>query len=169
MDAYLSEDRIADIFKPFTLREEEGERVLEMQQKGRTDITYKMHGDPSKSGANFGLSIAHVEYDDEGWPHVIFDHIKAWQPQDFPDNRNEMDYRKIEKELKDWTDRVHARRGQLRPVQLGPHHPGAAPPHPHEELPQARAGLRAHRDPRRQLGGGRDVQDRLGLGLVHAP
>jgi hypothetical protein len=104
MDAYLSEERIADIFKPFKLVEGAEWRDLHMMDMGRTDITYRMHGDPSKSGANFGLSIAHVEIDQDGMPHVIFDMIKAWRPQDFPENRNEIDYRKIEGELKEWTD-----------------------------------------------------------------
>jgi hypothetical protein len=98
-DAYLNEARVDDIFKPWL------GRTLEMQtQRSSLSVDYKMHGDPSKSGANFGLSIAHVEQGEDGWDHVVFDHISAWRPSDFDQNRYEIDYAVVEQELKAYVD-----------------------------------------------------------------
>ncbi len=87
MQAYLNPDRIATLWLPWQGQE------LEMQTQGKLHKLYAAHIDPSKSGANTGLAVAHVEGPDErGYHHVIFDLIKHWQPGDFPDNNNEIDY-----------------------------------------------------------------------------
>jgi hypothetical protein len=77
---------------------------------GRFDFSYRIHVDPSKTGANFALAIAHVE---EGppdiygqiWPHVIIDRLQVWRARDFPVNpesgKREIDYTTVEKELSD--------------------------------------------------------------------
>lgn len=87
MDAYLNEERVKAIWQPY-----EG-RTFKPQTAGILSQTYRAHGDPSKSGAGFGYSIAHIDfYDERGLPHVVFDKIHAWEPTDFPDNGNEIDY-----------------------------------------------------------------------------
>lgn len=87
MQAYLNPDRIKTIWEPYNGVE------LEMQVKGQLHKTYAAHIDPSKSGANTGLAVGHTEGPDErGYHHVVFDLIKHWQPGDFPDNNNEIDY-----------------------------------------------------------------------------
>jgi len=53
-------------------------------------VKYKGHGDPASVGANFGLAIGHVEEimneDTEILePHVVFDFIDAFYPEDFRD------------------------------------------------------------------------------------
>lgn len=54
-------------------------------------FTYKGHGDPSSTTANFGVAVGHVEPvfnsrtgADEA--HVVFDFIDAFYPEDFPDH-----------------------------------------------------------------------------------
>lgn len=90
LNAYLSEARIADIWKPWP-----GDRNNIQQDAGLLSTLYRAHGDPSQSGANFGWGIAHVEYppldiDDRGLPHVVFDKLHAWIPGDF--EGHEIDY-----------------------------------------------------------------------------
>jgi hypothetical protein len=50
---------------------------------------YKAHLDPSSTTAGFGFALGHSEEftDSQGnvSEHVVFDIIKRWQPQDFPD------------------------------------------------------------------------------------
>jgi hypothetical protein len=87
MDAYLNPIRIAEMWKPWPTESD----VLTMQHQGILSRTYRAHGDPSKSGANFGWAIAHVAgHDDRGLPHVVFDKIHAWLPGDY--ENHEIDY-----------------------------------------------------------------------------
>jgi hypothetical protein len=66
---------------------------------------YFAHGDPSKSNANFGFAIAHVELDTvTGFQHVVFDVLHAWLPGDYPNNNYEIDYLAVEAELKAYMD-----------------------------------------------------------------
>lgn len=100
LNAYLQPDRIADIWKPWPTES----RPMEMQSRGILSRAYRAHGDPSKSGANFGFAIAHMEGPDErGLPHVVFDVLHAWLPVDFPDHQ--VDYEQIGNELADYLDR----------------------------------------------------------------
>jgi hypothetical protein len=75
---------------------------------GRFDFTYRIHVDPSSSGANFALAIGHNEAgppDAVGdvWPHVIIDRLHVWQAADFPENpetgKCEIDYTVVEREI----------------------------------------------------------------------
>jgi hypothetical protein len=87
MNAYLNPERIKMMWDP----------KLEMQERGHLHMNYAAHIDPSKSGANTGLAIGHIEGpDDNGYNHVIFDLITHWQPGDFPENNNEIDYIELE-------------------------------------------------------------------------
>jgi hypothetical protein len=91
MNAYLEAKFIARAFEPW-----KGAR-LTMQSVGRNEYEYYAHADPSRSGANFGLAIGHLEYDDAGEPHVVIDLIRVWQPRDFP--KGEINYVQVENEL----------------------------------------------------------------------
>lgn len=75
---------------------------------GKFDVPYRIHVDPSKTGANFALAIAHVETAapdafGESWPHVIIDRLHVWRASDFPVNeetgKHEIDYTVVEREL----------------------------------------------------------------------
>jgi len=86
MDAYLNEQKVLDIFKPWIGRlPSNGPAYLEMQEGGLLINTYKAHADPSKSNCNFGLAVAHAEPDAEGNLHCVFDLIHHWEPQNWDD------------------------------------------------------------------------------------
>ncbi len=87
LDAYLNEAKVKQIFQPWDGRHEHyGQPQLGMQEKGRLDLDYKAHGDPSKSNANFGLAIAHAEPGPDNRLHVVFDKIHHFAPMDFTDH-----------------------------------------------------------------------------------
>lgn len=95
LDAYLKEAKVKEIFQPWPDRNPHfGGPLLGMQERGRLDIDYKAHGDPSKSNANFGLACAHAEPGPDGRLHVVFDKIHHFQPQDFEDHI--VDYDEVE-------------------------------------------------------------------------
>lgn len=105
MGQYLDSAKVDAIFNPVEWRDP---TELSPTAFGRFDYTYRIHVDPSKTGANFALAIAHTELappDDFGeqWPHVIIDRLHVWQPKDFPINpetgKHEVDYTLIEREL----------------------------------------------------------------------
>lgn len=95
MDAYLKEDKVRQIFQPWDGRlAPYGSPMLGMQERGRLDLDYKAHGDPSKSNANFGLAMAHAEPGPDNRLHVVFDKIHHFNPGDFEDHI--VDYDEIE-------------------------------------------------------------------------
>lgn len=95
LDAYLNYEQIMEMFGPWL-----GAK-LEQQKQGILSRNYIGHGDPSKSGANFGFAIAHTEGPDaDGLYHVVFDKIHAWHPSDYPSGR--IDYISIEQEIIDF-------------------------------------------------------------------
>jgi hypothetical protein len=82
LDNYLNPVLVDRIFEPW-----QGQ-PLAMQTKGILRRTYVAHGDPSKSGANFGWAIAHVEGPDEnGLLHVVFDKLHYWSPAHWEDGQ----------------------------------------------------------------------------------
>lgn len=92
LNAYLDLRKIEAMFGPWN------GQVLEMKHQGVLGTNYVAHGDPSKSGANFGFAIAHLEGPDHnGFMHVVFDHLGAWQPQDYEDGN--IDYIMVEAEI----------------------------------------------------------------------
>jgi hypothetical protein len=103
MDAYFPEQHVRRMFAPWP-----AEHRLPMKRSGDPTITYVMHGDPGKTGSNFGFAVAHKEYvEGSPIPHVVFDYIHGWMPGDFPNEysepghpENEMDYTAIEAEIK---------------------------------------------------------------------
>jgi hypothetical protein len=95
LDTYLKAEHVDRMFQPWP----EG-RNLTMQTRGILKRTYIAHGDPSKSGANFGWAIAHAEGPDaDGLRHVVFDKIHFWAPYHF--ENGEVDYIEIGKEIGD--------------------------------------------------------------------
>jgi hypothetical protein len=104
MDAYFPEAHVRRMFDPWTqFPAEEAPQRLAMKQKGSPTIDYVAHADPGKTGSNFGFAIGHkVMVPGQSLPHVVFDVIKAWQPQDF--DSGEMDYEVIEAEMKEYVD-----------------------------------------------------------------
>lgn len=85
---------------------------LEQLSVGQPGIhDYYAHADPGKTSSNFGFSVAHLVPDPDGdpIPHVVFDRVHGFTPGDFPtgeghDIRYEMDYMKIEDQIKEWYD-----------------------------------------------------------------
>lgn len=113
MDAYLPQEHVKRMFRGWP----DPTDTLVMQKAGAATIDYVAHGDPGKTGSNFGFAMAHVVYPEmtdalDGrphLPHVVFDVVKAWTPGDFPRSLNgetvyEMDYIAIEEEIGDMMD-----------------------------------------------------------------
>lgn len=120
MGQYLDSAKVDAMFAPVLWREPQ---ALEPTAFGRFDYTYRIHCDPSKTGANFALAIAHTETapcdrcgapaplsgdcrqckEGINWPHVIIDRLHVWQARDFPvneeTNKHEIDYTVIERAL----------------------------------------------------------------------
>lgn len=91
MDAFLNPYKIDQMYDDLYNIEIIGHR-LEQKEMGTIEHVYKAHGDPSATGANFGFAIAHVEMIEEKHPitedlmqvpHVVFDLINAFYPDDF--------------------------------------------------------------------------------------
>jgi hypothetical protein len=93
MDAYLDQDRVAEVFKPWRGVE------LHPTERGRLSVRYKAHGDPAQVNDRFGWAVAHVEVDEreEVGPdgelrvvrrdHVVFDALDKWEAGDWADRR----------------------------------------------------------------------------------
>jgi hypothetical protein len=81
IDAYLDQADVERVFWPW-----DG-RVLRQQAAGALDTQYKAHGDPAKVNDRFGFAVAHVELDERGLEHVVFDVLHKWEAQEWPDNR----------------------------------------------------------------------------------
>lgn len=82
MDAYLNKDHIAAMFSAERQKELFG-AALTMTTVGTLNRFYKGHGDPGFVNDPFGISVAHVLPDDDGYLHVIFDYIEQWVPATF--------------------------------------------------------------------------------------
>ena len=99
-DAYLNEVMVDRMF----LKPDWRDPVVQ-QSQGRLSHVYRAHADPSRTNANFGFCIAHVEDappDEHGivWPHVIIDVLKVWKPEDFKDHT--IDYVQVGEELDEY-------------------------------------------------------------------
>ena len=105
MGAYLDPIKVEQMFAPVPWREPQ---ILETTPFGKFDTEYRIHIDPSSTGANFALAVGHIELAPpdafgERWPHVIMDKLHVWRARDFPVNpetgRQEIDYTQVEREL----------------------------------------------------------------------
>ncbi len=54
---------------------------------------YVAHADPSVSGANFAVMVAHRHEDHDRRGHVVVDFVRVWRPAEFPDGR--IDYEEV--------------------------------------------------------------------------
>ncbi len=88
-DAFLRPEYVDRLFDPAW-----NEKILGHEVRPTAGATgwvrYKAHGDPASVGANFGLAIGHVEdvvnlETGVTEPHVVFDFIDAFYPEDFRD------------------------------------------------------------------------------------
>lgn len=115
---YFDPDMVDKMFVPPTWRP-----TLEPQSRGYLARKYRIHCDPSVTGANFAMCIGHTEQvcDTCGWspentqdphprtcagaprPHVVIDLLHAWRPRDFaPDpetGKPTVDYVQIRQDL----------------------------------------------------------------------
>lgn len=96
-DAYLNEVMVDRMFLKPDWRD-----PLVGQHQGKLSVAYRAHADPSRTNANFGFCIGHLEEappDEHGisWPHVIIDVLKIWKPEDFP--QHTIDYVQVGEEL----------------------------------------------------------------------
>ncbi|MFF7198235.1 hypothetical protein ACFZAM_31565 [Streptomyces sp. NPDC008079] len=97
MDAYLDPAMVERVFAQWNDRPEHyGPRLIVPQAQGILSYTYKGHADPSSVNCRFGIACAHVEYDEQDRPHVVFDKIHHFDPADFP--HHTIDYEEVE----DW-------------------------------------------------------------------
>lgn len=122
VDAYLNEVMVDRMFEKPWWRSS-----LTEQDRGKFSIVYRAHADPSRTNANFGFAIGHMEdapcdgcgWDPNAmlaagappsmkyahrckqgghvWPHVILDKLFVWKPEDFPDHT--LDYVKVGDDL----------------------------------------------------------------------
>jgi hypothetical protein len=90
-DHYLPADAVEAMFGPYL-----GEPLVPAEG-GILSRTYCAHADPSAVGDNFALAVGHSEPSDGPIPHVVFDLLHCWHPNDFPDHT--IDYLQIADEL----------------------------------------------------------------------
>ncbi|GAA1979031.1 hypothetical protein [Kitasatospora viridis] len=97
MDAYLDVLKVERVFGPWYGRPDRfGPALITPTTQGILSYTYKGHADPSSVNCRFGIACAHIEYDDGGRPHVVFDKIHHFDPADFPEHT--IDYDQVD----DW-------------------------------------------------------------------
>ena len=94
VDAYLDPDMVDRMFLGRPLRDGTGHLPFTTNWQDSTYMhRYKAHLDPSSTTAGFGFALGHTEYltitDSEGiereYEHVVFDIVKRWRPQEFPE------------------------------------------------------------------------------------
>lgn len=97
VDAFLNPDMVDRAFDPEFTKTKLG-RYIKTEWGAKMFSMYKAHGDPSSVVANFGIAVAHIENVDEeitdangnsfimSVPHVVFDLVHAFYPEDFAEN-----------------------------------------------------------------------------------
>jgi len=88
-DSFLRPELVDRMFDPIFTEESIG-RTIHPMAGAVGFMKYKGHGDPASVGANFGIAIGHVEEVENLntgilEPHVVFDFIDAFYPDDFKD------------------------------------------------------------------------------------
>lgn len=97
LDAYLNPDAVDRMLLPWPLTNPKnlGRPVNSLVSD------YFVHADPSKSGKNTGLVMAHLERTpSDPMPHMVVDLVHHWEPAKFVENNFEIDYRVIIQEMK---------------------------------------------------------------------
>jgi hypothetical protein len=95
-DSYLNAERVDDAFTGRA----HGKKIIMRKMGTYVHQPYIMHCDPSSTTAGFGFAVGHAEdFDVEGVTekHVVFDYIKRWNPEDFPNHT--IDYMSVMQEL----------------------------------------------------------------------
>lgn len=102
VSAFLNPDKVDNAF-----RAKVGDRDIKRNLQGSSYVygKYVAHGDPSTTTAGFGFAMAHLEWFDEERdegkietvPHVVFDFVKRWSPQEYEDNT--IDYLQVLPEI----------------------------------------------------------------------
>ena len=87
-DAYLDPDLVRQAFSHNRL----------MRDRAECGRDYRLHFDPSYSGANFAIAIAHREVAEDGTTLVVFDYLTVHEPKTFEGGRIDYDY--VEEHLK---------------------------------------------------------------------
>jgi hypothetical protein len=101
VDAFLSPEMVERMFDPNNQIETIGKRLITQPGGTIAYARYKGHGDPSSRNANFGIAVGHVEMH-SGFdpilnemveqPHVVFDYVNAFFPEQFEDNGGTIDW-----------------------------------------------------------------------------
>lgn len=106
VDAYLVPERVDQMFSGMPLPDASGYTPLRTNWRDSTyNHRYKAHLDPSGTTAGFGFAMAHVEpivINGVEQDHVVFDIIKRWRPQDFPEGV--IQWEEVMTELLDYID-----------------------------------------------------------------
>ena len=98
-NAFLKESVIARMWEPWPTPD----KPIMQRTMGMLAITYRAHGDPSRTNSKYGFAIAHAEPADErGLPHVMIDLVTHWDPADFPDH--EIDHAYVMNEIRAYID-----------------------------------------------------------------
>jgi hypothetical protein len=160
--AYLTTDQVTSVFAPWNGVE------LKTVSRGLLGTAYIAHADPSVSGKNFGVTVAHSETDAVGNRHVIVDLIHVWRPSDFPDGN--VDYEVVATGLKNIVSSFSPRRltldqfnsaGLLQELRrFVRQHPGLTCRPIVEELTATAGSNFAHAE---------TLKSAVSLGRVHAP
>lgn len=79
--AYLSADLVRSIFDDW--RGQELKMEYSREHRGR----YAIHVDPSKTNANLAIAVAHLERQDDGADHVVYDLLEHIDPHDSDDGK----------------------------------------------------------------------------------
>lgn len=98
LDAYLNPNAVDRMFEPWP-------SPLAPLNTGNPSVSlvaeYFCHSDPSKSGKNTSLVMAHlVHIHGDPLPHVVVDLVNHWEPAQFIDNEYQIDYREVLEDMK---------------------------------------------------------------------
>jgi len=88
IDAYLMPEMVDRMFAGRPVSDIDYEPMTTNWSQSTYKFSYKAHLDPSSTTAGFGFALGHIEeieFRGKKSPHVFFDIIKRWKPQDFPD------------------------------------------------------------------------------------
>lgn len=99
MDAYLSPDRVDQMFEPWPIL---NPLNTGPKSEGKFIYEYYAHSDPSKSGKNTSLVICHRVDVGADLPHVVVDLVTHWEPSQFTNNNFEIDYEQILGEMQQY-------------------------------------------------------------------
>ena len=114
IDAFLAPEMVNRMFDPDNQKTILGRKLITQPGAQMAYIRYKGHGDPSSRNANFGIAVGHVE-EIEGYdpilgekvmqPHVVFDYINAFFPEDFEETDGTIDWLTVLPTIEDLINR----------------------------------------------------------------